>query len=270
VRYVKLKREKVGACAICKRFRELTYDHIPPSAAGNTDPVMLVSAMSAISGKPQEDRPLISQNGYKIRSICRDCNSALGLEYDPLIGKLCADIKRYLASPLTLPAEAAFDTKPARLIRGLLGHLLAAKLAPDENLVDQHIREFLADHTSALDPGLHLYYWLYPYSEIAVFRDFATVLATGHGRQSAFFNVMKFPPRSVFLTEADYFHGLPDLSSISHFGIDEPGRIHVRFDEVKPADWPEGTQYSGFVVMGQAGTQSIHGAPRQFLTKRRS
>jgi hypothetical protein len=168
VRYVKVKREKVGACTICKRFRELTYDHIPPSAAGNTDPVMLISAMSAISGRPQEDRPLISQNGYKIRSICRDCNSALGREYDPVIGQLCADIKRYLASPLTLPAEAAFDTKPARLIRGLLGHLLAAKLAPDENLVDQQIREFLADHTLALDPGLHLYYWLYLYPPVVL------------------------------------------------------------------------------------------------------
>jgi hypothetical protein len=59
MRYVKQKREKVGLCTICKRFRDLTYDHIPPTTAGNVNPVMLVSAMSAISGRPQEDLPLI-------------------------------------------------------------------------------------------------------------------------------------------------------------------------------------------------------------------
>jgi hypothetical protein len=164
MRYVKHKREKVGACTICQEFRDLTYDHIPPRIVGNTDPVMLIFALSAISGRPQENRPLISQNGYKVRSICRECNSTIGREYDPVIGKLCVDIKRYLGSPLTLPAEIALETVPARLIRGLLGHLLAAKLRPDECLVDQQIREFLADdHTSRLDPNLHLYYWVYPY-----------------------------------------------------------------------------------------------------------
>ena len=263
MRYVKHKREKVGACTICKQFDELSYDHIPPIAAGNTDPVMLVSAMSAISGHAQEDRPLISQNGYKIRSICRRCNSTIGREYDPVIGKLCADINGYLASPLSLPSELACETIPARLIRGLLGHLLAAKLRPDECLVDQHIREFLADHSSSLAPHLHLYYWLYPYPNIAVLRDFGTVLFTGSRRQPVFCSVMKFPPLSMFLTEAECFHGLPDLSSLSHFGIDDPGRVDFRFDGLKPADWPEGTEHSGFVLMGEAGSQSLYSMPRK-------
>ncbi len=263
MRYAKSKREKVGVCIICKEFRELTYDHIPPRTVGNTDPVMLISALSAISGRPQEDRPLISQNGYKIRSICQGCNSTIGREYDPVIGKLCADIKRYLASPLTLPAEAAFETVPARLIRGLLSHLLAAKLCPDEFLPDQQIRQFLADPTSRLDSNLHLYYWLYPYPEIAVYRDFATVFNTGRGREAAFFSTMKFPPLSILLTEAKNFHGIPDLATFSHFGIDDSGRIELKFNSVRPADWPEGTDHSGFVVTGEAGTLSLHGTPRK-------
>jgi hypothetical protein len=88
VRYVKHKREKIGPCTICERIGELSYDHIPPVSAGNVSPMMLSSAMTAISGHPQEDRPLISQNGYKIRSICAACNSALGREYDPTIAQL--------------------------------------------------------------------------------------------------------------------------------------------------------------------------------------
>jgi hypothetical protein len=224
--------------------------------------MMLISAMSEISGKPQEDRPLISQSGYKIRSICADCNSTLGREYDPTIGQLCAAITNYLESPLSLPAQATFDTKPVRLLRGVIGHLLAAKLSPDTCLVDQQIRDFLSDQTRPLAPDLHLYYWLYPYPQIFVLRDFATVFETGSGRKAAFSSVIKFPPLAIILSDVDYFHGLPDLASMSHFSIDDPGRVHVQFRDVRPRTWPEGTEYSGFVLMGEAGTQSIHGAPR--------
>jgi hypothetical protein len=207
VRYVKHKhkREKIGSCTICKENRELTYDHIPPASAGNVNPVTLISAMSAISGRPREDSPLISQNGYKIRSICSSCNSSLGREYDPTIGELCAAITSYLESRLSLPDQATFDTKPARLLRGILGHLLAAKLSPDTCVVDQQIREFLSDETRPLASDLHLYYWLYPYSQIFVLRDFGTVFETGSGRKAGFSSVMKFPPLAMLLTDVDYF-----------------------------------------------------------------
>ncbi|MBI4024172.1 MAG: hypothetical protein HY360_04270 [Verrucomicrobia bacterium] len=263
MRYVKQKREQVGACTICNRICQLTYDHIPPSVAGNADSMMLISALSAISGTPQEDRPLISQNGYKIRSICRDCNSTIGREYDQVMGQLCADINKYLASPLTLPAEAAFDTTPSRLLRGLLGHILAAKLSPDKCVVDKQIREYLANHTSTLHPDLHVYYWLYPYPSIVVFRDFVMALHTGNGREFPVCSVMKFPPLGMLLTNAKQFYDLPDLSTRSYFHIDAPARIPLRFDNLKSQDWPEGARHSTFIITGQSGAQSLHGTPRK-------
>jgi hypothetical protein len=160
-----------------------------------------------------------------------------------------------------LPAQATFDTTPARLLRGILAHLLAAKLAPDTCLVDQAIREFLSGD-SPLAPNVHLFYWLYPFSQISVVRDFSTVCETGNGRKAVFCSIMKFPPLAMFMTDVDYFHGLPDLTTMSHFSIDDPGRVDIEFDSVRPQAWPEATKYSGFIVMGQAGTQSIHGVPR--------
>ncbi len=261
MRYVKHKRQKFGECTICRQHRELTWDHIPPKVAGNVNPMVLVSALTALSGTPQEDRHALSQNGYKIRSICKVCNETIGREYDPVIGSLCGAINRYLASPLTLPAGATFDTIPARLLRGLLAHILAAKLSPTPGILDQHIRDYLADHTSSLHPDWHLYYWLYPYPSISVFRDFATMLPTPSGRGVAFCSVMKFPPLAMLLTDAKHFHDQPDLTTLSHFAIDDPGRIHLRFSHVHPAEWPEGTQYSGFIVSGQSTAQSLHGTP---------
>ncbi len=262
MRYVKHKREKVGECTICRGVGELTWDHIPPQVAGNVDPVMLVSAMTAISGHAQEDRPLISQNGYKIRSICKACNETIGQEYDPTIGALCASITRYLESPLTLPSAASFDTVPARLLRGLLAHILSAKLSPTTGIVDQDIREYLADHTRSLNPVWHLYYWLYPHASISILRDFAMMVPTRSGREVAFCSVMKFPPIAMLLTDAKQFYDLPDLCTFSHFGIDDPGRVHMSFATVRPVDWPEGTDHSGFIVTGDSGTKSLHATPR--------
>ena len=259
--YAKIKREKVGECTICRQTRELTWDHIPPQVAGNLHPVMLVSALTAISGHSQE-KPVLSQNGYKVRSICGDCNSAIGREYDPTIGSLCASIKQYLESPLTLPAQASFETIPARLLRGFLAHILAAKLSPTDGIVDQHIREYLADHTINFNPEWHLYYWLHPHNSISVLRDFGTMLPTRRGRESAFCSVIKFPPIGMLLTDAKYFHDLPDLCTFSHFGIDDPGRIHMRFGPAYPTDWPEGIQHLDFILTGASGNNSLYTKPR--------
>jgi hypothetical protein len=75
---------------------------------------------------------------------------------------------------------------------------------------------------------------------------------------------MKFPPLAILVTDAKHFHGLPDLSSLSHFKIDDPGRVHLQFRNVRPAEWPEGTQHSGFIVASQSTTQSLHGTPKAY------
>jgi hypothetical protein len=95
------------------------------------------------------------------------------------------------------------------------------------------------------------------------------MVPTPSSREVAFCSVMKFPPLAMLLTDASHFYGLPDLSSFWHFGIDDPGRVHFRFDNLKPQDWPEGTEHSGFVVMGQSGTQSLYGTPRRQAGRKR-
>lgn len=139
---------------------------------------------------------------------------------------------------------------------------MSAKLSPTSGVVDQHIREFLADHSRSLNPDWHLYYWLYPYASISVLRDFAMGVQTRSGREVAFCSVMKFPPIAMLLTDAKHFHGLPDLCSFSHFGINDPGRIHFAFTNIRRADWPEGTDHSGFILTGGSGSQSLYATPR--------
>jgi hypothetical protein len=35
------------------------------------------------------------------------------------------------------------------------------------------------------------------------------------------------------------------------------------FDKPMPSDWPEGTEHSGFLLMGEAGNQSLYSKPRK-------
>ena len=96
-----------------------------------------------------------------------------------------------------------------------------------------------------------------------VLRDFGMMVPKSSGRDTAFCSVMKFPPLAMLLTDAKYFHGLPDLCAFSHFGGDDPGRVHLSFSKVRLQDWPEGTDHSGFIVTDDSGTQPLHGTPRR-------
>jgi hypothetical protein len=223
-----------------------------------------VSAVSAITGTPQEARSLIIQNGYKLRTICGECNSRIGREYDPTIGKLCAGVNQYLKSPLTLPAEAAFDTIPTRLVRGLLSHILASKLQPNKNLVNEQVRAYLKASPARLHPSLHLYYWLYPYAEISVTNDVGLLLYDGGPQEHGLFTVMKFSPIALVLTNVPRFPGIPDLCQFAEFGMDDPGRVFLRFDNVRPQAWPEG---EAILLGGQSMRESVSGRPRDRIRR---
>jgi len=219
-----------------------------------------MTAIQAITGNSEEGGVGISQNGYKLRTLCGGCNSKVGREYDPVIGDLCSDITAYLQSPLMLPVEARFDTIPNRLLRGIFSHMLASKLRPNHNVVSEHIRAFLSSPAGRLDPSLHLNYWLYPYPEIAVTNDFGLLLYDGGTREYGLYSVMKFPPLALLLTNVPRFPQIPDLCEFARFGLDDPGRIVLRFDRITAQGWPE---RDGMVLGGETLRESVWAAPKK-------
>jgi hypothetical protein len=78
----------VGPCSLCKQERRLTFEHIPPQAAGNTDTVWAQGMDDWLrsgpayrrSGRPP-GRP--QQRGAGGHWLCRDCNSVLGTTLVP-------------------------------------------------------------------------------------------------------------------------------------------------------------------------------------------
>lgn len=140
----------------------MSWDHVPPKGGINLSSVEIKSIFNNIAGKEDPNR-LISQNGVKYRTICRDCNSYIGTNYDPIINEFNKTISLFLKSELILPKKVNITTKPIRLIKGILSHILTAKLNIDSVLTDQRIRTYLSSDNEKLPDEINIYYWIYPY-----------------------------------------------------------------------------------------------------------
>lgn len=78
----------IGKCAICRKERELSYEHIPPKGTGNKYPVKQYSifeSLTDIKVKPWEFEKMrwnqIKQQGQGYTSICKECNNKFGSWY---------------------------------------------------------------------------------------------------------------------------------------------------------------------------------------------
>lgn len=78
---IKFKGDKEGYCNICSKYSQLTRDHIPPQGCVKPTIVELKTLTQYISAS--SEKPIDSQSGLNILSICGDCNNnLLGTQYD--------------------------------------------------------------------------------------------------------------------------------------------------------------------------------------------
>ena len=94
------RRRDGGPCNICGRDTPLSSDHVPPAATGNRQAVGMLPLAAHLSGTAGWARQ--SQGGLKFRTICRSCNSLLGLAYDPAITEFAAAVTRCVETPIEL------------------------------------------------------------------------------------------------------------------------------------------------------------------------
>jgi len=77
--YAKMKRDKNHFCNICKSKTLLTWDHVPPQGGIDITPVEQETILERLTASKDDRQYLISQNGVKYRTICKDCNDRLGV-----------------------------------------------------------------------------------------------------------------------------------------------------------------------------------------------
>lgn len=81
------RKMQIGICRICKKKKELSFEHIPPKAAFNKNTKFRsVPYLEYVQNSHREDyKPTakLQQGGIGNYCLCRNCNSFLGTNYVP-------------------------------------------------------------------------------------------------------------------------------------------------------------------------------------------
>lgn len=238
--YVKVKRDKSGVCNICEKPSKLTWDHVPPQSGIDITPLDQYTILERLTGRELNPQSVQTQNGVKYRTLCANCNNALlGHEYDPVLNEFALGIGRFLHTTIKLPATVNYPTKPARLLRAIFGHMLAAKVEVEQTKSDQAMRKFFLDATACLPRDLNVFMWLYPYPNVVSISDVSMLARRGRFDQFGVFSILKYFPIAYLVTNLRQHENLSCLSFHWTSDRDAVVQVPISLYSYMPSDWPE-------------------------------
>ncbi|MFP8967541.1 hypothetical protein ACKC9G_13235 [Pokkaliibacter sp. CJK22405] len=160
-----------GHCLICGFFKKLTEDHVPPRGSviiTKTEQRLICEVLGTSSEKI---KGIVSKNGSKFKTICKDCNSSLSLG-DSEIARVCREltpmIKNYFQSGTDLFSTKYIKFDAVKYIRGMIGHILSAtsvnecKSRPIATDYFTPLQNFVLGDDEAISNTHDIYYWFYP------------------------------------------------------------------------------------------------------------
>lgn len=260
--YVKTKREAFGLCNICSKEKSLSWDHVPPKGGINLSTMEMENLFNVFTTKEDVRKIRESQNGLKYRTICKECNEFLGRNYDPTVNEFALTVGRYLKSNLIFPKIIHHKTKPLRLIKGILGHLLAAKAEYDDASFDVQVRDFILDIDSKIPDNIHVFYWIYPYDCTIILRDFGMPSVRGRFDDFGFFQTLKYFPMAYLVSDKPQYEGLQLLTTYKDAGKDQEIDLPIALNRIKHHYWPEMVDDKNLLFGGQAASNSVSASPK--------
>lgn len=261
---INTKGPKVGTCNICGTHGLLTEDHIPPKGASRLKQVEMINIVDLLSVERPKKSARFSQNGVSYYTLCGKCNNErLGHGYDPTLITLSKDIRVYLESALYLPARMNVKTKPNRLIRSVVGHLLAHGIGEHRNgSMIEELTDYFLNENLPFPSRFKLYYWIYPYNDQVIIKSASM---SPHNLNSfAVFMLLKFFPISFFfvLDEPNEWRiPFERLDTMLSSSIDDETEIPISFTNLPPQRWPEVPDKAG-MVMHNMDTGATGAIPR--------
>ena len=263
ISYNWIKRNEISRCNLCLKRDKLTWDHIPPKDGGVQSKVIIESLFSNRTGKQTSEGQIESQNGFKIRSICKKCNNTwLGKYYDPTLNEFARHVSNILQSKLLRPEVLEIPTKPNRLIRAVIGHLVASKIKYDRCTSDHLFRRCFFDMDSPILEDVNVFFWIHPHSETIIIRDTVMPRRRGDFLQNMLCHVLKYYPVGFLVTTADSYEGLSSLTKFRNSEPDEINSLRISIKNRRPSDWPERVDNGNFVMGGYALSRSTIAKPK--------
>lgn len=252
INYMKFKKKKIDICNICGSMTELSWDHVPPKGAIMYSDVKISSLYHRFSLDEYPEK--ISQNGTKYRTICSKCNSMLGKKYD---SRFVIFIKESIDKIVKLDEKkmSEVEINPARLIKSLFGHLLAAQLEYPNSKIDKKMRNYLLKDMYD-DNNLNIYCWFYPFANNQVIREM-TITKIQENR-TYIFSCLKLYPLAFIVTgkKFDFLTRIPFLDT--DIEVDIP----IDYEKVIHPDWPAIVDDNTIIFGSKSSEQSSVAIPR--------
>ncbi|MBL7203669.1 MAG: hypothetical protein ISS63_04975 [Desulfobacteraceae bacterium] len=243
----------------------MTWDHVPPKGGIELLPVEIDRIASELMPGVQAQKPEISHDGLKFRTLCADCNSLLGQRYDPALNEFAIAVGRFLRTSLHLPELLHLEIRPTAVARAVLGHLLAARLSTVEAFFDPDIRTIVFDPDMTIPEDLSVFYWVHPYAQQIVFRDALMPKKRGGFSDFQRIGTLKYFPLGFLVTDASQYESLDALTHWRKEPSSTTIKIPIRIKEVRDAFWPEAPTPGNFLCFGQEGMESVRAHPKPEL-----
>jgi hypothetical protein len=261
---IKIKGPKSGYCSICKKFGPLSFDHIPPKGTVTIRPVEIRSLTQHFYEK--RTKATISQNGVKFRTICERCNNELlGHLYDPELIKFTNDVSLFLRARidnnLEFPPKQHFEVKSQKLLRSVIGHILAGFIIEDSTNepIDapfpNALRNYFLDHTKPIPEKLRVYFWLYPSKNQVLMRGFGFMSLRFKGVILG--DLMKFFPIAYWLVwdkPNNIKINQPELCKQKDLCLEESEVVNIDFRKIPNEKWPENPGDDEMILLSEQST----------------
>lgn len=256
MKVVKLVR-KDNCCNICKNIQDsfLSWDHVPPKGGLDLS-AMDIRNYSERYYNSKSNKGAHSQNGLKFRTLCKSCNSLLGSRYDDCFNTLMKDVNHIITTKLTLPQKITIETYPTKIIKALLGHLLASKTEHCDSQLDIITRKYLFNDEAILDPDVNVYYWLYPYNCTIIQND---IIQMDISRNIKYYSVLKSFPLGFAISyqcELDK-NKFVDLTKYNDNNVNKKNAIPLFLNREVEYDYPEDLRYSGIQLVPKESNDII-------------
>lgn len=249
---VMTRGQNVGYCVICGSHGKLTRDHVPPEGCNNKTDVILRTFLPSHE-KNSKNSKTTSQGGTNFKTLCENCNSSqLGGKYDPELINLSNEITNIALAvnnkQIMLPSDRLIFTRPQKLTRAVIGHILAAD-AVDETKSGltsfdfrDALRHYFLNESAPLPQEVDIFFWIYPSRRQVIIKDAHIAYMGSFDNKPLCCHILKFLPLGFWVLwekPAAFQTTLPNLVPDKSMGIDDIYQIKVDFRNIPSLDFPE-------------------------------
>jgi hypothetical protein len=159
-----------------------------------------------------------------------------------------------------LPEAILVPVKVQRLLKGVLGHLVAAM--EDDNLsdFDRAAAPYVLAPEAPLPDSLHVFYWPHPWDNIVVSRDFWRPRNYLKLQSDiACFSTLKYYPIAFLVGEHPEYAALPSFDAFRTAGVDEVIQLPIDLTLKINHNWPE---FDSFTILAKTVYSSRFSSPR--------